>query len=42
MSLTFVPKILTVAITLLVFGPWMLGLLTRFASTAIGNVPIYF
>ena len=42
MSLTFVPKILTVAITLLVFGPWMLGLLTRFASTVIGNVPIYF
>lgn len=42
MSLTFVPKILTVAITLIVFGPWMLGKLLQFASTVIGNIPMYF
>jgi len=42
MSLTFVPKILSVAITLMVFGPWMLGKLLQFASTLIGNIPMYF
>lgn len=42
MSLTFVPKILTVALTLIVFGPWMLTTLVRFARTVIGNIPVYF
>lgn len=42
MSLTFVPKVLTVALTLIVFGPWMLTLLVRFSSTVIGNIPQYF
>ena len=41
-SLTFVPKILTVAITLLIFGPWMLAKLVQFASSTIGNIPAYF
>jgi len=27
MSLTFIPKMLTAAIALIVFGPWMLGVL---------------
>ncbi len=42
MSLTFVPKILTVALTLMAFGPWMLNKLLTFASTVIGNIPMYF
>lgn len=42
MSLTFVPKILTVAFTLIIFGPWMLQTLMRFASSSIGNIPMYF
>ena len=42
MSLTFVPKILTVAITLIVFGPWMLQNLLRFATSTIANIPMYF
>ncbi|MES9938936.1 MAG: flagellar biosynthesis protein FliQ [Candidatus Thiodiazotropha sp. 6PLUC2] len=42
MSLTFVPKILVVALTLIVFGPWMLQLLLRFAKSSIGNIPSYF
>jgi flagellar biosynthetic protein FliQ len=42
MSLTFVPKILTVAVTLIVFGPWMLNKLLYFSSTVIGNIPLYF
>ena len=42
MSLTFVPKILTVAFTLIVFGPWMLQTLLRFSSSVIANIPMYF
>lgn len=42
MSLTFVPKIITVALTLIAFGPWMMMTLVRFARTVIGNIPIYF
>lgn len=41
-TLTFVPKILTVGITLLVFGAWMLSTVVQFASTVIGNIPSYF
>lgn len=41
-SLTFVPKILTVALTLIAFGPWMLTTLVEFASSSIGNIPAYF
>ena len=42
MSLTFVPKILTVALTLIAFGPWMMATLMEFAKTVIGNIPLYF
>jgi flagellar biosynthetic protein FliQ len=41
-SLAFVLKILTVAITLLVFGPWMLAKVTEFSRVLIGNIPQYF
>lgn len=42
MSLTFVPKILTVALTLIAFGGWMLEKLLRFATNVISSVPSYF
>ena len=41
-SIAFVLKILAVVIVLLVFGPWMLGRITEFARTLIGNIPTYF
>jgi flagellar biosynthetic protein FliQ len=41
-TLTFVPKIIAIGFTLLVFGGWMLGTIVQFASTAIGNIPLYF
>lgn len=41
-TLTFVPKILTVGLVLLLFGGWMLGTVVQFASTVIGNIPAYF
>ena len=42
MSLTFIPKILAVALTLIAFGPWMLNKLLTFSATVIGNIPMYF
>ena len=42
MSLTFIPKIITVALSLIAFGPWMLRTLVEFARTVIGNIPSYF
>jgi flagellar biosynthetic protein FliQ len=35
MSLTFVPKIVTVFVAIVVFGPWMLRKLLAFTSAAI-------
>lgn len=41
-SLTFVPKMLTVALAMVFFGPWMMGVLVEFARSVIGNIPSYF
>lgn len=41
-SLTFVPKMITVAATLLVFGSWMLSTLVQYATSLIGGIPQYF
>jgi flagellar biosynthetic protein FliQ len=41
MSLSFVPKLIVAAGTLVLFGPWMLRKLLMFASTLIGNIPAY-
>lgn len=42
MSLTFVPKIITVALALIAFGPWMLRSLVTFSRGMIANIPLYF
>lgn len=42
MSLTFIPKIIAVALSIIAFGPWMLKTLIQYAKTLIGNIPIYF
>ncbi len=42
MSLTFVPKILTVALVLGIAGSWMLATLMDFAIAVISNIPAYF
>ncbi len=41
-SLSFVPKIFAVVVTLFAFGPWMLNKLLQFSSTLIANIPLYF
>ena len=42
MSLTFIPKIIVVALSIIAFGPWMLKTLIQYAKTLIGNIPTYF
>jgi len=41
-SLSFVPKLLAAAATLLVLGGWMLTTLMRYASGVIASIPNYF
>ncbi|MES9143995.1 flagellar biosynthesis protein FliQ, partial [Cutibacterium acnes] len=37
-TLSFIPKILTVIISLAVFGPWMLKVLVEFTQNLYGNM----
>jgi len=37
-TLTFVPKIIAVFLALIIFGPWMLRLLTQFAVNIFSNL----
>ncbi|VAW54151.1 Flagellar biosynthesis protein FliQ [hydrothermal vent metagenome] len=39
MTLTFIPKLIVLALTLLVSGSWMLNVLTDFSTTLIQNIP---
>ena len=38
-TLTFIPKILVSAVALLLFGPFMLAMLTDFTSRVISGIP---
>jgi len=42
MSLTFVPKMVAVALTIIVLGPWMLSTVVQFSRGLIGNILNYF
>ncbi len=42
MSLSFIPKIITVVIVLQVFGSWMLKTLVNYSAAVIANIPGYF
>ena len=42
MSLTFVPKLLTAGIALIVFGPWMLRTLSQFTTRLWTQSPSMF
>jgi flagellar biosynthesis protein FliQ len=41
MTLVFVPKMLGVALALLVFFPWMLRIMIDFVRNNIMNIPMY-
>ena len=39
MTLTFIPKLIVLALALLVAGPWMLGVLTDYTINLIQSIP---
>ncbi len=41
-SLTFVPKMIAVAISMILLGPWMLASAIEFSKGLISNIPLYF
>ena len=41
MTLVFIPKMLAVALALLVFFPWMLQLMIDFTQNVFNNIPMY-
>lgn len=40
-SLSFIPKILTVVLVLALFGPWMLKKLVNYSASVIASIPAY-
>ncbi len=39
MTLSFIPKLMVTLVTLMVAGPWMLGMLVNYAQRLIENIP---
>ena len=42
MSLSFIPKLLTVVVVLIAFGPWMLKQLVGYSASVIAGIPGFF
>ncbi|NLW22296.1 MAG: flagellar biosynthesis protein FliQ [Tissierellia bacterium] len=40
-TLAFVPKIVAVLISLIIFGPWILKVMTQFTSDLLANLNLY-
>jgi len=40
-TLAFIPKIIAVFISILIFGPWMLNVMVDFTSRLLGNLASY-
>jgi flagellar biosynthetic protein FliQ len=41
MTMTFIPKMLAVAIALIIFFPWMLQVMINFMQNLLNNIPAY-
>ncbi len=41
MTLTFIPKIVAVFVSLLIFFPWMLKIMINFTEKVLINLPLY-
>lgn len=41
MTMTFIPKMLAVAVALIIAFPWMLQLMVDFTQSLITNLPVY-
>lgn len=42
MSLAFIPKLLTVALSMIFLGSWMLGVIVEFSKNMIASIPTLF
>jgi flagellar biosynthetic protein FliQ len=40
-TLSFVPKIVAIVITLIICGPWMIDVMSRFTTTLFDNISTY-
>ncbi|MDD4503218.1 MAG: flagellar biosynthesis protein FliQ [Clostridiaceae bacterium] len=40
-TLSFIPKIIAISLTLLVFGPWMMNIMYEFTVRLFENIPNY-
>ena len=40
MTLTFVPKLITIGIVLMVAGPWMIGVMVDYIQELVRNIPL--
>ena len=40
-TLSFIPKIIAISLTLLVFGPWMMNIMYEFTVGLFENIPNY-
>ncbi len=40
-TMAFVPKIVVIFLAALLFGPWMINVMTGFAAELLGNLPHY-
>lgn len=40
-TLAFVPKIVAVLLSLIIFGPWILKLITQFTTDLLTNINLY-
>lgn len=40
-TLTFVPKLVAVMVTIAIFGPWALFQLVAFANSLLESIPVY-
>ena len=41
MTLSFIPKLIVLFLTLLIAGPWMLNTLTTYVTNLIKNIPTF-
>jgi len=40
-TLSFIPKVVTIALTLLIFGPWMMNIMYEFTVNLFESIPMY-
>lgn len=41
MTLTFIPKIVVIFVILMIFGPWIIRVVLKFATDILTNLPEY-